>query len=70
MAIYNMDEVGVHLEPRPPKIVANKKPKKSLLSKTSGKKERITAVGYASATGQSTLPFLIFSGKQIKYLWN
>jgi len=32
MAIYNMDEVGVHLEPRPPKVVADKKPKKSLLS--------------------------------------
>ena len=61
--------MGVHLEPHPPKVFADKKPKK-VCYQTSRKKEQITAVGYGSATGQSTLPFLIFSGKQMNYLWN
>ena len=67
-AIYNMDETGVPLEPRPPKVVAAKGQKK-VRYQTSGKKEQITVVGCASATGQSIPPFLIFSGKQINYLW-
>jgi len=64
-----MDETGVPLEPRSPKVVVAAKGQKKVRYQTSGKKEQITVVGCASATGQSVLPFLIFSGKQIIYLW-
>ena len=62
-----MDETGVPLEPHPPKVIAAKGQKK-VCYQTSGKKEQITVVGCASATGQSVPPFLN-SGKQINYLW-
>lgn len=58
-AIYNMDETGVPLEPRPPKVVA-KKGQKKVRYRTSGTKAQITVVGCGSATGQVLPPFMIF----------
>ena len=49
--IYNMDETGVPLEPRPPEIVAAKGQKK-IQYHTSGQKSQITVIGYGSATSQ------------------
>ena len=66
--IYNMDETGVPLEPRPPKIVAAKGQKK-IRYRTSGQKSQITVIGCGSATGQILPPFIIFAAKQLNILW-
>ena len=67
-AIYNMDETGMPLEPRPPKIIAQKGQKK-IRYQTSGQKQQITVIGCGSATGQAIPPFIIFAAKQVNYLW-
>ncbi len=67
-AIYNMDETGVPLTPRPPKIIA-KKGQKKVRYRTSGQKAQITVIGCGSATGQAIPPFIIFAAKQISPLW-
>ena len=67
-AIYNMDETGVPLEPRPPKVVAAKG-KKKIRYRTSGQKSQITVIGCASASGQILPPFIIFAAKQLNELW-
>lgn len=67
-AIYNMDETGVPLEPRPPKVVAAKGTKK-VRYRTSGRKSQITVIGCASASGQIIPPYIIFAAKQLNELW-
>ena len=67
-AIYNMDETGVPLEPRPPKVVAEKGAKK-VRYRTSGQKSQITVIGCASATGQIIPPYIIFAAKQLNEQW-
>lgn len=67
-SIYNMDETGVPLEPRPPKVVALKGQKK-VCYRTSGTKAQITVVGCGSATGQVLQPFIIFVAKQVNPQW-
>ena len=66
--VYNMDETGVPLEPRPPKVIAAKGIKK-IHYRTSGQKSQITVIGCGSATGQALLPFIIFAAKQVSPLW-
>lgn len=66
--IYNMDETGVPLEPRPPKVVARKGQKK-VRYRTSGQKAQITVLGCANAAGQTLPPFIIFAAKQLNRLW-
>ena len=63
-----MDETGVPLEPRPPKIVSQKGEKK-IQYQTSGQKQQITVIGCGSATGQCLPPFVIFAAKQLNHLW-
>ena len=53
--IYNTDETGVPLQPRPPKIVAAKGQKK-IHFRTSGQKSQITVIVCGSATGQVLPP--------------
>lgn len=67
-SIFNMDETGVPLCPRPPKVIA-KKGQKKVRYRTSGQKSQITVLACGSATGQVIPPFIIFSGKQISPLW-
>ena len=67
-SIYNMDETGMPLTPRPPKIVA-KKGKKKIRYRTSGQKSQITVIGCGNAIGQAIPPFIIFAAKQISPLW-
>ena len=62
--IYNMDETGVPLEPRPPKVIAQKGQRK-IRYRTSGQKAQITVIGCGSATGQIVPPFVIFAAKQL-----
>ena len=63
--ILNMDETGVPLCPRPPKVIARKGQKK-VRYRTSGQKNEITVLACGNATGQA---FIIFSSKQINPLW-
>jgi len=67
-AIYNMDETGMPLEPRPPKVVAQKGQKK-VRYQTSGQKQQITVIGCGSTVGQVIPLFIIFAAKQLNYLW-
>jgi len=46
--IYNMDETGIPLDPRPPNIWTKK-----VNYRRSGKKEQITVIGCSNAIGQS-----------------
>ena len=66
--IYNMDETGVPLDPRPPKVVTRKGQKK-VRYRSSGNKSQITVIGCANATGQPIPPFIIFAAKQLNDLW-
>ena len=65
--IYNMDETGVQLDPRPPKVVA-KKGQRKVRYRCSGQKAQITVIGCASATGH-TIPLIIFAAKQLNPNW-
>ena len=67
-SIYNMDETGVPLEHRPPKVVA-KRGQIKVRCRTSGQKSQITVIGCGSATGQNILPFIIFAAKQLNHSW-
>ena len=63
-SIYNMDETGVPLCPRPPKIIA-KKGNKKVRYRTSGQKSQITVLACGSATGHVQPPFIVFEAKQV-----
>ncbi len=59
--IYNMDESGMPLDPRPPNVIA-KRGQMKVLYRVSGKKEQITVIW---AIGQSVPP----KGKYLNHLW-
>ena len=67
-AIYNMDETGMPLEPRPPKVI-RKRGQKKVRYQTSGQKQQITVIGCGSATGHVIPPFVVFAPKHLNYLW-
>ena len=54
--IYNMDESGVPLDPRPPNVVAEKGQKK-VRYRVSGKKDQITVLGCVNALGNRYHPW-------------
>ena len=66
--IYNMDETGLPLNPRPPKVVALRGQKK-VRYQCSASKSQITVLGCCSGTGQAIPPFVIFDAKQLNTLW-
>ena len=66
--IYNVDETGMPLDHRPPKIVA-KKGQRKVRYRTSGNKAQITVIGCVSASGQAIPPFVIFDTKSMNYEW-
>ena len=63
-----MDETGVPLEPRPPKIVV-KRGQKKVRCRTSEQKAQITVIGCGSATGQILPPLIIYSAKKLNHPW-
>ena len=67
-AIYNMDEMGMSLEPHPLKVIA-KRGQKKVRYQISGQKQQITVIGCGSAIGHVISPFLIFAAKKLNYLW-
>lgn len=66
--VYNMDESGLPLDPKPPKVIAVKGQRK-VRYRNAGSKSQITVLGCCSATGQALPPFIIFQGKQLNYQW-
>jgi len=66
--IYNMDETGVPLDPRPPNVIT-KRGQKKVRYRQSGKKEQISVIGCGNAAGQAIPPMVIFEGKYLNYLW-
>ena len=66
--IYNVDETGMPLEHRPPKVVT-KKGQKKVRCRTSGNRSQITVIGCVSATGQAIPPFVIFDTKSLNMEW-
>ena len=67
-AIYNMDEIGVPLQPRSSRVIAQKE-KKKIQCKTSGQKQQIAFIGCGSVTVQCMPPFIILAAKHLNYLW-
>ena len=66
--VYNMDETGIPLDPRPPNIVV-KCGQKKVRYRVSGKKEQVSVLGCANAVGQAIPPMVIFDGKYLNYQW-
>ena len=56
--IYNMDETGVPLDHRTPRVLTRKGQKKVRYCST-GNKSQITVVGCINATGQALPPFIV-----------
>ena len=67
--IYNVDETGMPLDHRPPKIVTVAKRTKKERSRTSGNKSQITVIACVSAVGHVIPPFVIFDSKGLNYQW-
>ena len=66
--IYNVDETGMPLDHKPPKIVT-KRGQKKVRSRTSGNKSQVTVIACVSATGHAIPPFVIFDAKGLNYDW-
>ena len=66
--IYNMDESGMPLDHKPPKVVAPKGMKK-VHCRTSGSKGQITIIACANAAGSVIPPMVIFEGKRLNSEW-
>ena len=61
--IYSMDESGMPLDHKPPKVVARKGMKK-LHCRTSGNKGQVTILACANALGSVIPPMVIFEGQR------
>ena len=60
--IFNMDETGFPLDPKPMKTV-HERGEKNPISVSSGSKSRVTVVACVSATGQTIPPLIIWKRK-------
>ena len=66
--IYNVDETGMPLAHRPPKVVG-RKGKRKIRCRVTGNKAQITVVACVSASGQAIPPYVIFDTKQLNLAW-
>ena len=66
--IYNVDETGMPLDHRAPKVMTMRGQKK-VRCRTSGNKNQITVIACVSATGQAIPPFVIFDAKSLNREW-
>ena len=66
--IYNVDESGIPLDHRSPRVVTKRGHKKVRYA-TSGNKSQITIVGCINAIGQALPPFVIFDAKNLNLEW-
>ena len=68
--IYNVDESGMLLNPRPPKVVSPKgRQTKKVRYRCSGQKGQITIVACSNAAGQAIPPMIIFSASRLNPAW-
>ena len=68
--IYNVDESGIPLNPRPPKVVSAKGRKtKKVRYRSSGRKGQITIVACANAAGQTIPPMVIYDAVNLNPAW-
>ena len=67
--ISNMDESGMLLEHKPPRVVARKRTKK-IHSRTSGNKSQVTIIACANAAGTTLPPMVIFDGQRFNPEWS
>ena len=63
-----MDETGVPLDYRSPRVLARKGQKKVRYCSTANKSQ-ITVVGCINATGQALPPFVVFDAKNLNIQW-
>ena len=66
--IYNVDESGMPLDHRPPRVVV-KKGQRKVCYRTSGNKSQVTVVGCVNAAGSALPPFVIFDAKSLNMEW-
>ena len=66
--VYNMDESGMPLDHKPPKVVVPKGTKK-VHCQTSGNKAQITILACGNAAGYMIPPMVIFEGKRLNPEW-
>lgn len=65
---YNIDESGMPLDHKPPKVIVPKGTKK-VHCRTSGNKSQITVLACANAAGSVIPPMVIFEGKRLNPEW-
>ena len=66
--IYNVNETGMPLDHRAPKVMTMRGQKK-VQCRTSGNKNQITVRACVSATGQAIPPFVIFDAQSLNREW-
>ena len=66
--LYNVDETGIPLDPKTPRIVTVKGTRKVRYQST-GRKGQITVVACGNAAGQVIPPLIIFDAKNIRQAW-
>ena len=66
--LYNVDETGIPLDPKTPRIVTVMGTRKVRYQST-GRKGQITMVACGTAAGQVILPLIIFDAKNIQQAW-
>ena len=66
--IYNVDETGMPLDHKPPKVVTTKGQKK-VRCRTTGNKAQVTVIACVSASGHTIPPFVIFDAKTLNIEW-
>ena len=66
--IYNVDETGMPLDHRPPKVVG-RKGKRNIRCRAIRNKAQITVVACVSASGQVITPYVILDTKQLNHAW-
>ena len=67
--IYNMDETGMPLDPKPLKRVARRGVRK-VHAPSSGDKSQITVVACANSAGRVLPPMVIFKGERFNHQWS
>ncbi len=66
--IYNMDETGIPLDPKPPKIVSLKGVR-NVRYTCSGRKGQVTVLGCCNGVGSAIPPFVIFDAQRLNPFW-
>ena len=66
--LYNVDESGIPLDPKAPKVVTLQGTRKARYQ-SPGRKGQITIVACGNAAGQVIPPLIIFDAKNVRHAW-